>query len=467
MNKQFAKILIIDDTPSVIDFIKDTLEQEGYKVFMAISGEKGVEIANLIKPDIILLDVLMPGINGYITCEKLKSNENTEEIPVVFMSALTEVVDKVKAFNAGAIDYLTKPVNKEELIIRIHTHLGLIQKNRNEREELKQVNSSIIKFLGEIVYNYTAVNDEFVWSSDINKVLGYSEGELKSLFNDLLPKIHSTHQDLFLQQFKNTLKTGVPTIFDFQMKTDDGNYIWFQNRSNVVFDKLNKPLRIIGIFLNMTFRKQQEQSQLEAIVKSVDLERKRIASEIHDSLGQTLIAASLILNSIDDLDFPDCIEKKKDVSQLIDEAIKEGREIAHNLMPKSIDDYGLIASLKALIHKVKGNKSMSIKFHCNELETVRFPANVEVNLYRVTQEALSNIIKHSEAKNVIIQMIIHKKSIILTIEDDGKGISKYAELNRGGLGLENIRNRVASIDGMIQIDTSSGGTMITVEVNRF
>lgn len=467
MDQQYAKILIIDDTPAVIDFIKDALLKEGYKVFMAISGEKGIEIAEEVNPDIVLLDVLMPGINGYETCTRLKQNPATKEIPIIFMSALTEAVDKIKAFNAGAIDYLTKPVHKDELLIRIRTHLAAIQKIRDEREELKQVNSSIIKFLGEIVYNYDIFKDEFVWSNDLTKVLGYSENELKSFLKDLICLVHPKHQDLFKQQFKQMLQAGVPALFDFQLKSQEGKYIWFQNRSHIIFDKEGKPVRIIGIFLNMTFRKEQEQNQLQAIVKSVDLERKRIASEIHDGLGQTLIAANLILSSVDESNQADCVKKRENVTQLIDEAIVEGREIAHNLMPKSLEDYGLISSLKALIHRISDNNSMEIMFHCNTIETERFPTNVEVSLYRISQEALSNIIKHSEAKKVVLQLIIHDKSIILTIEDDGKGIAEKPEsqLNKG-LGLENIKNRVASIDGMLQIDSSKNGTMITVEVSR-
>jgi PAS domain S-box-containing protein len=465
MKKQSAKILIIDDTPSIIDFIKDALLKEGYKIFMAISGEKGLEIANQVNPDIILLDVLMPGINGFETCYQLKEKITTKDIPVIFMSALGESIDKIKAFNAGAIDYLTKPVNKEELIIRIQTHLAAIHKVKNEREELQQVNSSIIKFLGEIIYNYDIFNDQFIWSNDISEILGYSENQVQSLFNDLLGKVHPNHQELFKQQFKQTIQTGVPAVFDFQLQSDEGKYIWFQNRSNIIFDKDKKPLKIIGIFLNMTFRKEQEQNQLQAIVKSVDLERKRIATEIHDGLGQTLIAANLILSSIDNSKLDDSIKKQATVSELIDEAIVEGREIAHNLMPKSLDDYGLIASLKSLINRISGANAMSIKFHCNKTDEIRFPTDVEVNLYRISQEALSNIIKHSEAQHVILQLIIHQKSIILTIEDDGIGIEQPSSRSVSGLGIENIKNRVASINGMIQIDSNPQGTNITVEVN--
>ena len=465
MNKSLAKILIIDDTPSIIDFIKDALLVEGYKIYMAISGEKGIEIAEQINPDIILLDVLMPGINGFETCVKLKKSRITAETPVIFMSALSEAIDKVKAFNAGAIDYLTKPVNKKELITRIHAHLAAIQKATDERAELKQVNSYIIKFLGEIVYSYDVHNNIFIWSDDAAEILDYPNNELECSMEHLLEKVHPNHQQKFESKFDKAIKTGVLDSFDIQIKSSNENFIWYQNRGSVILDNKGMTIKIIGILLNMSARKETELEQLKAIVQGVDLERKRIAAEIHDGLGQTLIAANLILNSIDKDSLPDNESKQNIVRELIDEAIAEGREISHSLMPKSLEDYGLIASIKALTHKIGSAKSICLKFHCNKEDDIRFPIEIENNLYRITQEALVNIIKHSEAKNVILQLIIHNKSLILTIEDDGKGFKNPISSSKNGLGIKNIKNRIASIDGMMQIDSNADGTSITIEVN--
>lgn len=466
MKRTSSKILIIDDTPSIIDFIKDSLEQESYQVFIAISGEKGLDIVERINPDIILLDVLMPGINGYETCVKLKENPYTSEIPVIFMSALTESFDKVEAFKAGAIDYLTKPVNNQELLTRIQTHLTARQKIRDERAELQQVNSSIIKFLGEIVYNYDVVNDSFIWSDDISTVLGYSNKQIGTNLESFLTKIKPSNQELFEKQVKQAITNKNAIKFDFQILTSNEKYIWFQNRGTPIIDNKGNVTRIVGILLNMASRKEQEHKQLQAVVRGVDLERKRIAAEIHDGLGQTLIAANFILSSIED-HLPEESQKKQDtVKNLIDEAIIEGRELSHNLMPKSLEDYGLIASLKTLIHKVSSTKAISIKFHSNASDEKRFPNDMENNLYRVAQESLTNIIKHSGAKNIVFQLLVHDKSLIFTIEDDGKGFSNTPSKSGTGLGIQNIKNRISSIDGMIELDSNQNhGTIITIEVN--
>jgi len=117
------KILIIDDIAENINVLRHILDSHGYELFMAKDGLKGIEIANTIKPDLILLDIMMPNIDGYETCKLLKKDKNLKGIPVIFLSALTSVEDKVKAFNVGGIDYIPKPFNEQEVIIRVKAHL--------------------------------------------------------------------------------------------------------------------------------------------------------------------------------------------------------------------------------------------------------------------------------------------------------------------------------------------------------
>ena len=151
---------------------------------------------------------------------------------------------------------------------------------------------------------------------------------------------------------------------------------------------------------------------------------------------------------------------------MINDAIDEGREMSHSIMPKSLEDYGLIPSIKSLVNKIQLSKTFDIKFHCNADDKVRFPIEIENNLYRVAQEAINNIIKHSEAEVVILQLVVHQKSVIFTIEDDGKGFVKDDPEGGFGLGLQNLKNRILSIGGDLQIDSHSGyGTLITIEVD--
>lgn len=118
-------ILIVDDNPINIGLVVDHLEEHGLQVTVAQGGEEALKRAEFVQPDLILLDVMMPGIDGFETCRRLKANSLTRSIPVIFMTALADIHDKVSAFAAGGVDYVSKPFQVEELLARVQTHLEL------------------------------------------------------------------------------------------------------------------------------------------------------------------------------------------------------------------------------------------------------------------------------------------------------------------------------------------------------
>jgi diguanylate cyclase (GGDEF)-like protein len=124
---QNATILIIDDNPTNLDILCNYLTQYGAKILVKKEGESGIETAIRKKPDIILLDIMMPSIDGYEICRRLKNESATQAIPVIFISALVETVDKIKGFELGCVDYITKPFQIEEVLARIEIHLSLIR----------------------------------------------------------------------------------------------------------------------------------------------------------------------------------------------------------------------------------------------------------------------------------------------------------------------------------------------------
>jgi chemotaxis protein methyltransferase CheR len=134
-----ATILIVDDIPDNIGVLLDFLMDKNFRVLVAEDGESAIEQVMFLKPDLILLDVMMPGIDGFETCRRLKENNLTSDVPVIFMTALSDLDDKVRGFNSGAVDYITKPIQHEEVLARINTHLSLQQL----REELKQTNDEL------------------------------------------------------------------------------------------------------------------------------------------------------------------------------------------------------------------------------------------------------------------------------------------------------------------------------------
>jgi DNA-binding response OmpR family regulator/DNA-binding CsgD family transcriptional regulator len=132
-------ILIVDDVPDNLSVLFEFLTARGFQVFVADSGIMAIEELPQIAPDLILLDVMMPGLDGFSTCERIKADERFADVPLFFLTALTDTVDKVKGFALGAVDYITKPLDPDEVIARINAHLSL----RALRLELEERNEEL------------------------------------------------------------------------------------------------------------------------------------------------------------------------------------------------------------------------------------------------------------------------------------------------------------------------------------
>jgi CheY-like chemotaxis protein/anti-sigma regulatory factor (Ser/Thr protein kinase) len=117
------KVLVVDDTPSNIDLLLTILEPQGFNVLVATSGETALRVAHKAEPDVILLDVMMPGIDGFETCRRLKADPRFQETPVIFVTARDDTDDVVTAFDLGAVDYIAKPYRHEEVLVRVRTHV--------------------------------------------------------------------------------------------------------------------------------------------------------------------------------------------------------------------------------------------------------------------------------------------------------------------------------------------------------
>src|ERR671933_2155012 len=141
-----ANILVFDDTVANLRLLVNLLAERGYKVRPASNGSMALSAALTEPPDLILLDILMPNMDGYEVCEQLKADEHTREIPVIFISAVSEVLDKVKAFAIGGVDYITKPFQVEEVLARVETHLAI----RNLQRSLKDKNEELEKTLQQL-----------------------------------------------------------------------------------------------------------------------------------------------------------------------------------------------------------------------------------------------------------------------------------------------------------------------------
>jgi diguanylate cyclase (GGDEF)-like protein len=156
MNLEQKDILIVDDTPMNLRYLTRILTEQGFQVRKALNGQMALTACQTTLPDLILLDIMMPEMDGYEVCQHLKADEKTCKIPVIFLSALDDVLDKVKAFNAGGVDYITKPFQFEEVIIRVQTHLKL----RDAEQKISQMNEELEQRVHERTQQLEQANAE-------------------------------------------------------------------------------------------------------------------------------------------------------------------------------------------------------------------------------------------------------------------------------------------------------------------
>lgn len=137
-----STILIVDDTPANLGVIVESLEGHGFRVVVAQRGEEALQRASYVQPDLVLLDVMMPGLDGFEICRRLKAQQSTHDIPVIFMTSLTSVEDKVTGFAVGGVDYVIKPLHVEEVRARVNTHLSL----RAMQKEMERQNAQLQRY---------------------------------------------------------------------------------------------------------------------------------------------------------------------------------------------------------------------------------------------------------------------------------------------------------------------------------
>jgi signal transduction histidine kinase len=368
-------ILIVDDIPANLGVIVDYLARYGFGIMIARSGESALQKARYAPPDLILLDVLMPDMDGFDTCHRLKADPTTKDIPVIFMTSLTSPEDKVKAFEVGAVDYVTKPLHQEEVMARITTHLRLRDLTLSLQEKNRQL-------------------------------------ELSS-----------------------------------------------RTERERLFEAVNQ-------------RGEQLRALANRLTEVQEAERKQLARELHDHLGQALTAISINLTAIRHelpLDYSARIgERLAEASALTDQTLEQVRELSLNLRPPMLDDLGLTPTLRWYVKQYAKRLNIKTKFEALGLEERAAP-ELETTLYRVVQEALTNVARHAHASKVQLRLERKGSTLIASIEDNGQGFDVAKVINRkasgSGMGLLGMRERVTLLGGHFNIRSQAGqGTQLYLEI---
>ena len=219
VNQKDKVILIVDDNPNNLKLLFDFLKESGFKVLVAKDGESAIEKLQEVSPNIILLDVMMPGIDGFETCYRLKASVATKDIPVIFMTALTDRVDKVKGLSLGAVDYITKPFQQEEVLARVQLHLRL----RNLTKTLEDQN---VLLKEEIEARREAEAALQKLTSELEERVASQTAELRQACNEL--------QQAQVQLLEREQKLGHDAFHD--ALTELPNRAWFMNRLQQAID---------------------------------------------------------------------------------------------------------------------------------------------------------------------------------------------------------------------------------------
>jgi len=285
------KILIVDDHADSLRLLSMILSMRGYKVWPTLEGELALQSARLNPPDLILLDIMMPHMNGYQVCEQLKACSQTKDIPVIFLSALDEVFDKVKAFGVGGVDYITKPFQAEELLVRVENQLltrrlsqqviaqnALLEAEIAERKQIElQLResqhwlSAVITANPNILYVYDLIEERSLYlNREIYSDLGYRFEEIQQMAAAFIPKlIHPDDLPAFSAQRQKfeTAKDGEIFDFEYRIQHKNGTYRWFFSRETLFARTAEgKPWKILGTAIEINDRKQAELELKRALV---------------------------------------------------------------------------------------------------------------------------------------------------------------------------------------------------------
>lgn len=290
-NAEKAAILIVDDTPANLGLLSAVLNQAGFGVRVARDGESAIRKVQYDPPALILLDVMMPGIDGFETCRRLKANEATKDIPVIFMTALSETVDKVKGFSMGAVDYITKPFQQEEVLARINAHVKLRTLTKTLEQtlsELRATQAQVIQAakmssLGQIVAGV---------AHEINNPISFIYGNLfpvNSYIQDLLnllylyqktypnpaPEIKAATEIIDLefmvedvQKILDSMKVGADRIRNMVLSLRTFSRL---NESDLKPVNIHQCIESTLLFLQHRFRKEGLLAEMELIKEYGDV----------------------------------------------------------------------------------------------------------------------------------------------------------------------------------------------------
>jgi PAS domain S-box-containing protein len=487
-------ILVIDDSPLNLEFLVSALRRAGFDVFMAKNGEEGLQKAAERKPSLILLDIMMPGLNGYETCKLLKQDPDLQMVPVIFMTALSDIADKVKGFQVGAADYVTKPTEIPEVIARVKTHLKiseLQQSMERQNEELREQNERRLRvqdalrhsrqqyrLLAEHATDIIArqsLDGIFVYVSPACKtILGYEVEEL--IGRSILDVVHP--DDLARVKAEHILPEKCPeaSTVTFRANRKDGGYTWLEIVSKTICDPATgHPDEIVSVAREVTERVELT-AQLQQKNDELDAFSHMVAHDLKNPLGTIITYTDFLLDAWDKLNDAKKFELIKNIRGVGQQGISIIKELLllASIRKESIDTETL--DMFEIVYNVRYRLQLMIEEFEGELiapqvwpEAVGYGPWVE----EVWANYVSNGLKYGghppllelgadPAANGMVRFWIKDNGDGLTPEEQSRLFAEFSRLDDigvvegNGLGLSIVRRIVNKLGGQVGVESQPG-----------
>lgn len=518
-----GKILIVDDNSANLRLLYNILSQSGYNVLVARDGERAIQVVENAKPDLILLDVMMPGIDGFDTCSRIKENPLTNDIPVIFMTALSDTIDKIKGLNLGAVDYITKPFQLEEVLAHVKVHLklrnltkllqeqnSLLQQEIQERklvQEALQESEQKYRFLVEtsqdIIFFCDAQGRFSFVNQAVKKIHGYEPEEMIGRpFTDFVPLEYVTkYQEVFYR-----ILVGEPC---FQYETihiaKDNRRINLLFNVIVVRDAKGNVLGITGTASDITERKQaedalrQSEAKLKAAKETADKANQakseflsKMSHELRTPLNAILgftqvLARDHTLTSQQQEHLGIISRAGEHLLSLINDVLEMSKIEAGKieLYENSFDLFYLLNSLNEMFCLKAKSKGLQLIFEQSP-NLPKYIKTDESKLRQVLINLLGNAIKFTEKGGVVLRVsndnCKQPIKLLFEIEDTGFGISDeelkilfnpFIQTSTGknsqsgtGLGLPISRQFIQLMGGDIVVNSRLGeGSIFKFGIN--
>jgi PAS domain S-box-containing protein len=464
-----ASILIVEDSATAEIHLRHTLEAEGYDVIGSCdSGETALAFVEERLPDLVMMDIIINGpLDGIQTASILKRRFN---LPCVFLTGLTDkqTVDRAKFTEAHG--YLSKPLERHAIVpvieMALYKHDIESQLRRSEEKYFSTVSSisdavvavdrdCLVTFMNPAALSMTGWKCEDVVGRSVAEVLSCRRiNRPESIVNPVQCTLGKGNlsripDDLFLVcKSGNRIPIGESSMSP--LHDSHGNFAGLI----IIFRD------ITGKFEQEKLRREIERNRKAAIIEGQERERGRIAMDLHDGLGQMLNAIKMNTGFI--VSDPAAAQS---LLLLLDEAIMESVRISENLLPSKLKDFDLATCLKTLCKTMSKSSHTRIDFIGNGSRIPMTQSN-KVNFFRITQEALSNAVKHAKANTITVQLNASSDTIRLSVEDDGKGMTQAtpSTTDRGN-GLINMRDRAEIMGGQFIVESDGQrGTFLIVEV---